>query len=112
MKLALPKVAKKTLYASYVVSLIQIVVAIVGFIILQPEIPLFYTLARPEQQLVPKIWVFIFPVFSILINVIHTILIGLDSKKEIVLLSLFARVTTVLQFALLLALLRIIYITI
>jgi len=112
MKFKVPEVAKKTLYASYAVSLIQIGVAVAAFLFLQPELPLFYTLAEEEQQLAPKIWVLIFPLLSVIINLIHSVLISLDTKKEVVLLSLFARVTTVLQVALLLALLRIVYITI
>jgi hypothetical protein len=112
MKIRLPKAIKKTMYAAYVINFLLFAVAVMTFILLQPEIPLFYSLARNEDQLVSKIWVFIFPIISLAINVLHTGLMSIDAKKEVVLLSLFARITTVLQIALLMALLRIIYITI
>jgi hypothetical protein len=42
---------------------------------LQPKIPLFYTLAQPENQLVHKAWIFFFPAFAWIISVGHFILI-------------------------------------
>lgn len=38
---------------------------------LQPVIPIFYTLAQPEKQLAPKIWLFLFPILAWLITLVH-----------------------------------------
>lgn len=110
MKLNISKALRKILYIAYAISIIQIVVATLALLFLQPEIPLFYTLAEEEQQLAPKIWVLIFPILSVAINLAHSFILGINTKKDEVLLSLFVKITIILQVVLLLALLRIIYI--
>ena len=37
------------------------------FFLLQPQIPLFYSLARVEDQMVNKEWIFLFPALALLI---------------------------------------------
>jgi hypothetical protein len=42
---------------------------------LQPEIPLFYTLAQPERQLVHKVWIFFLPALAWLVALGHLLLL-------------------------------------
>lgn len=37
------------------------------FFLLPPQIPLFYSLARPQDQLAPKEWFFLLPLIAVLI---------------------------------------------
>lgn len=112
MTLQFSPTTKSLLFSAFGLSLLQIVIATAGFIFMQPEIPLFYSLPRLDQQLAPKIWIFLFPIMSLLVNGVHAVLIGLESQRESLLLVLFARITLILQIMLLLAVLRIVYITV
>lgn len=77
----------------------------------QPVIPLFYSLARAEQALTTKEWIFLFPVFSLSITIVHSILISIFKNLEKLILRLFAWTTFVMQSFIFLTLLRIIIIT-
>ena len=79
---------------------IILILSIVGyFFLLQPQIPLFYSLARVEDQLTSKLWVFIFPglgavsmlverIFSPILKEEHTALKVLSFGCMLVLLFL------------------------
>ncbi len=77
----------------------------------QPVIPLLYSLARPDQALVAKEWIFLFPVIALSITLIHSILISLFRDLEKLVLRLFAWMTLVMQVFLFLTMMRIIIIT-
>lgn len=115
MKLAsfkLPKEIKSIMTISVVITMLQLFIATISVVYLQPEVPMLYTLPSLEQQLVNKSWLFAFPIISISINLLHTVIMGIGGKKDITLLNLFSRATLVIQILLLLALVRIMYITI
>ncbi|MEK7457881.1 MAG: hypothetical protein AAB612_00095, partial [Patescibacteria group bacterium] len=45
---------------------IMILTGVGYFFLLQPQIPLFYSLARVEDQMTNKEWIFLFPAFALL----------------------------------------------
>ena len=106
MKLQFSETIKPLLFVAYGLTLLQLIIASAGFIFLQPELPPL------DQQLSAKAWIFVFPVISLLINTVHTVLIGLESKRESLLLVLFSRITVIIQVVLFLAVVRIVYITV
>lgn len=65
----------------------------VSFPFLQPVIPLFYSLAQADKQLVPKIWIFFFPVFAWLVLALNTFLLRLFQQVEINMQKIFAWTT-------------------
>ena len=77
---------------------------------LQPQVPLFYSLARPSQHLVHKNWLFVFPAISLAINVVHFSLLGLLRKIDRLLLKLFVWATVGTQLLLGIGLARILLI--
>lgn len=87
------------------------IVSTLYYFFAQPEVPIFYSLARPEQALSPKEWVFLFPGISLVITLLHSILISLFKELERLILRLFAWMTLLMQGFLFLTLLRIIIIT-
>lgn len=52
-------------------SLVMTILAAVSYPFLQPVIPVFYTLAQPEKQLVGKLWIFVFPLLAWVITILH-----------------------------------------
>ncbi len=72
-----------------------------GIWLLQPVIPLFYSLADPNQQLVSKWWLLLFPGLSMAFTAIHfTLVRQLKSWTEII-ITLLAWSCVVLQIILL-----------
>ncbi len=98
--------------SSFAISAIIFIVTIVYYLQAQPELPLMYSLARPAQHLVPKIWLFILPVCSLIMSTLHTFLVQLFKHYNHVMLRLFMWVTVLFQLILLLLFLRIVLITI
>jgi hypothetical protein len=97
---------------SFGITILLLLISTIYFIIAQPVIPIFYTLARPAQQLAPKVWLFLFPGLSLLFNVSHLIVVRLLKEQDEVLTTLLAWVGVAFQVLLSLALLRIVYLTI
>ncbi len=93
---------------SMIITLVMLVETALFYSRLQPEIPLFYSLADPEQQLAHKPWIFILPAISLLINSLHLILIRVFNQLEELVLNLFTWSTVVLQIILLMTLTRLI----
>ncbi len=87
------------------------IVSTIYYFFAQPEIPLFYSLARPDQAITSKEWIFLFPTIALFITLLHSILISLFKDLEKLVLRLFAWTTLVVQCFLFFALLRIIIIT-
>ncbi len=62
----------------YITSLLfftHCVLAIIGYVwTLPPSIPLWYSFVRPEDQLAPKIFVFLFPGLTLVFLLLHNAL--------------------------------------
>lgn len=110
-KLRLPDAVRGIMLASAGLSLLILMISVAYYIVAQPQLPIFYSLATANQRLAPKLWLLIFPLFSILINIVHVTVLSLISDYEEVLLRLFGFFTIIIQAVLLLAVLRIVYIT-
>lgn len=106
----IPKIIKTPFLLIYLSTLISTLLTLIFYFTTQPVIPIFYSLPETSQHLAPKEWLFLFPAFSFLISLLHTILIKPILKSDKLLLLLFAWTTVVVQVVLLLALARIVYI--
>ncbi len=84
--------------------------ASIFYFIAQPIIPILYSLPRPEQALAPKLWIFVFPVMSLVLSIVHIILIGRFKDLDEFILKMFAWVTVFMQLFIAALLVRIIYI--
>ncbi len=84
--------------------LILLIVIIAEFII-QPVVPLFHSLPSSDAQLASKEWLFLLPLLSALINVIHLTAINRFNLNELV-LKLTAWTDAILQLILLMVTLR------
>lgn len=93
-----------------VLAIISCVVAVIGYFFAPPQIPLFYSLAQPTQQLVAKELIFTLPGIAVLFAFSNSLLILRLKKYDVLLIRLFAWITIVFVFILLFALIRILYI--
>lgn len=107
-----PNEIKRQLLLSFYLTVAITLAATVYYFISQPELPFFYTLPLPKQALGPKEWLFFFPLISFLITLLHMIIISIYHDLTPLILKLFASMTSVIQVVQLLALIRIILITI
>ncbi len=107
----LPIQTRPFMVAALVCTAICIGVSIFYYLVGQPSIPLLFTLARPSQQLVPKIWIFTIPTLSLVQNLVHLWVVRSISALSSTLGKVFALFTVSLQILLLIALLRVAYIT-
>jgi hypothetical protein len=82
-------------------TIISLVLAGVGWIWLQPVIPLLYTVADPNQQLVSKWWIGVFPALSFLFTTSHFLAFRWLKDWTSILMVLTAWSCVVLQFILL-----------
>lgn len=103
-------IKKKLAYSFYLTTLITLISTALYFLV-QPEIPLFYTLPQEHQALAPKIWLAVFPSISFLVTLIHMIALSFFYDLEELLQNLFATTTLAIQALLLLALVRILLVT-
>jgi hypothetical protein len=106
----IPKIIKTPFLIIYLSTLVSALLTLIFYFGTQPVVPIFYSLAEPQQHLIAKEWLFLFPVLSLIVSILHTGLIKFIMKSERLLLTLFAWTTVVVQTVLLLALVRIIYI--
>lgn len=88
-----PKYVSQQLRVGFILCLLITITAGVSFPFLQPVIPLFYSLAQPEKQLVPKIWIFFYPAFAWLILFINSILMKTFQEVEVGMHKVFAWTT-------------------
>lgn len=98
---------RSSMVISVVITLLITLVATVSFFLVQADIPLFYSLARPVDQLVPKLWLFLFPLFAVTVTVTHLLLLNLLDHLNPLIKQLFGWSTIVIEFLILVALLRI-----
>lgn len=87
------------------------IIATIFYFFAQSVVPIFYSLPLAEQALAPKEWLFLLPVISLIVTLVHSGLISLFNDLDILILRLFAWMTVIMQFFLLLILVRIILIT-
>lgn len=102
---------KRPLLISISVTGLITIATTVYYFFSQPIIPIFYSLARNEQALAQKEWIFLFPLISLVMTLLHSILISVFKELDKLVLRLFAWTTVVMQFFLFVTLLRIIIIT-
>lgn len=108
----IPKSVQTPVTISWVIFVVLLGLSIIYYFIAQPQLPLLYTVASKSDQLVDKIFIFIFPALSFVMNIVHYVIARLLKKFSIILLKLFVGTTLGLQVILLFAFLRIILITI
>jgi len=92
------------------VTILLIALSLIFYPRLQPVIPLFYSQLQPEKQLVDKMFIFLLPMMSLSINLIHIILQKACKNLDKLVLQLVAWSTVVLQAILLLVTARILII--
>ena len=110
IKLSLPEETKTSVALSVALIFLNAAAALLGYFFVQPNIPLFYSLAQNDQQLVNKEYLFVLPFLSLTFGVMNILLITILKKYDKLLLSLFSWVATIFQVLLLFALLRILLI--
>lgn len=104
-------IVKRPLLLSVTMTGLITLLAVIFYFAAQPVIPIFYSLARAEQTLTTKEWLFIFPGISLVITVLHIFLIAFFKELDALVLRLFAWMTMIMQLILTLTLVRIILIT-
>lgn len=106
----LPKHTIGPFRISVIIGFVLLGLSIFGYWKLQPEIPIFYSLAQSNQQLANKYWIFLFPALSFFTTIINFSLIKKNSDLEAILVTVISWTTTVWQILLLLTCLRLIMI--
>lgn len=99
----------KELQLSYLLMLIAAALSLGAQFILPSQVPLWYSLAIPEQQLVPKFLLFVFPATMLIICLLHTTIINNLRKKDHTIVKIFSFGTTLTSFLFLIGLGHIIY---
>jgi hypothetical protein len=103
-----PFQVRQPLMVSLIISSILTLICIVAYFVLPPQIPIFYSLPRSADQIAPKMWIILFPAFSLLVSLSHTILLGVFNSLDVMVLRVFGWMTAVLQLLLLSIVLRMI----
>ncbi|MFH2118434.1 MAG: hypothetical protein ABII10_01715 [Candidatus Paceibacterota bacterium] len=98
----------RTFRTAFLLSILLTAITGIFFSFLQPVIPLFYTLAQPEKQLVAKVWIFFFPVLAWAITLGHFSLIKIISNLDETMRQIFSWTTVGLVITTGLLLLRVI----
>lgn len=88
----------------------QILAASTSLLWIQPVIPLLYSVSNPQQQLVNKWWILVFPGLSILFLSWHFYLIKLLKNWAEIIIKLVAWSSVVLQLLLVATLARLLII--
>lgn len=91
-------------------SAISALTILVFYSDIQPEVPLFYSLTRPEEQVVAKQWLFFIPAFSAVILFLHAIWANALSREDMDSAKIFIWSTVGIIGMLLLGLMRILFI--
>lgn len=97
------------LLLNWLVTFVSILGLLTVYFVLQPEVPLFYSLAQPQDYLVQKEWLFVIPALSFSLNVLHTSLLKVLAHYEQVLTDIFIWTGLAIQVLLASALLRIVW---
>ena len=103
----IPKYLKTPFLVSFLTVITMFLVTLIFFFRIQPQVPLFYSLARPSQHLTSKNWLFLLPVLSLFIGLTHLMIAKIAKHTDQLLMKLFAWTTVGIQLILGLALFRI-----
>lgn len=110
-KFQVPLHIKTQFFVSNLITGILFLVVASLYFKLQPQVPLFYSLGNKYDQLVPKIWLALYPALSLTIGLVHFLIISLiNIKLDKVVTTLFAWATIIIQVLLALSLFRILFI--
>ncbi len=104
--LAHPHLKTPFLISCLITTVLALAVAALYFP-LQPQVPLFYSLAQPQDFLVPKIWLILFPLASLFVTLFHFSLIRVLRTHEPITRELFAWASVVIQVVFAIGLIRI-----
>src|SRR5687768_781612 len=105
-----PRFVRTPFLISYLCTFSLSLMVLVSYFQVQPQVPLFYSLARPAQHLAAKEWLFLIPALSGAISFIHLLLINTFHEYDRTLITLFSWTTVAVQVVLSLALLRVLLI--
>lgn len=101
----------KQLRTAYLLSLLCVsitaLLALIMYTAFPPEIPLFYSLASPEQQVVKKVWVLLIPVIALTIFIVNITYIRFNKNFDTILTQITTWSSTFLLALCLLILIRI-----
>lgn len=100
----------KELILSYVFTLGAGLLALASQFLLPKEVPLWYSLAIPEAQLVPKLMLLLFPALMLFLCLTHTAVINKLRAMDGTIIKIFSYGTTLTMFLFLLSLVHIIYV--
>ena len=106
----IPWAARTALLWCFMIGLFQVLVSTISYIVVQPVVPIFYSLALPAQHLAAKEWLFLFPGLSFITTFLQLGVLTYSSGQEPLIIRLFSWTTFGLQVILTLALLRVLYI--
>jgi len=95
-------------FLSILLLCIAVVVSVIGYKILQPVIPLYYTAASSENLLASKEWIFLIPAIMLASSFLNFLLLAIFSKGRSTIFSLFAWAAVAINILFLAELLRII----
>lgn len=107
----IPQTIQGPIKTSWILFLLFLVTTIIYYFLAQPELPLFYTVATKQNQLAPRIFLFLFPAISFFMNILHFFIFKILQRYSTILIKLFVGITIGLQILLGFALFRIILIT-
>ncbi len=91
---------------SFVLAFTTLVLTIIAYFISQPVIPLLYSLAQLQDQLVPKHWLFLLPFFSTSIFFIHLIVSISLLKIDKLITRIFLSISIFIQSYILFVIIR------
>lgn len=107
----LPKYLRTYFVTSLLVSCALTLLITIAYFQAQPVLPVFYSLGEPTDYIVPKVWLFVFPIFSFTVTIAHLLLLPTLSSYHKVMNQLFGWVTLTMQALCVVAALRIVLIT-
>lgn len=105
-----PTIVITPIKISLVINLIILILTSAVYPFIQPVVPLFYSLSDPSKHLANKSWLFILPIISIMINLIHIYSLKIVKEDNQFIIKLFIYSGLTLQIVLLLISLRNIFI--
>lgn len=102
--------AKSALIVSLVITTISGFISGLFYNTIQPEIPLFYSLANTSSQLTGKSRIFLLPIVSLFVGLIHFLLTKYLYSLKVRFIKVFAWATVLIQALILTILIRIIWV--
>lgn len=102
-----PKGVQTPMGITILIMLVTCLASVIGYFFLPPEIPLWYSLALSDQHLATKELIFVLPAIAIFFTSINASIVAQLQKFDVLLIRLFAWITVVCSFLLLVALVRI-----